>query len=475
MLDLIIRGGQVVTPQGVGIWDLAIQGEQIVALAAPGTLTQDVGRVIDATGKIVVPGGIDPHVHTNWPWPDPRGGPPTFSAGPTQVSRAALFGGTTTLLDFAVWRTRDRLQETLERREGDWQGQSYCDYAYHLILRRMVPPDLLDQLSEVIQAGHSSVKIFTTDVIPGGRGPKLDFGAIWEVFQRLARQGGVAAIHAEDDDLVMHQYDKLSREERVGFENLAEVHSTLSEDLGFRRIIRLAEHVEGAALYMMHVSAATGVQAIAESRAKGFPIYGETLHQYALFTKDDYRRPNGQIYHTYPSLKGPEDHRALWGGMADGAIGSVATDELCTTLEVKTRGQRIDDCYGGNAGVEPRLGIIYTEAVARRGFSLQRFVDLTSAHAAKVFGLYPRKGALAIGSDADIAIIDPSIRRVLRKEDLHETDYSPWEGWDLAGWPVLTILRGKVVVENGQFLADSPAGQWIPRKVADAILSGPAR
>jgi len=476
MLDLVIRGGQVVTPAGVGTWDLGIQGEQIVALAAPDVLTGEAGRVIDATGKIVVPGGIDPHIHAKWHIPALEGGQPSFTEGPTQVSRAALFGGTTTLLDFAAWTPGETLQQTVEQREQDWRDQCYTDYAYHVMLQgEDLPPEIYDQIPEVIQAGYPSIKIFTTDITPSRRGRRLKFGSIWEVLQRLARHGGIAAIHAEDNDIVMHQYEKLMREERVGFEHLAEVHNTLSEDLSFRRVIRLAEHIEGAALYMVHVSAAYGVQAIAESRAKGFPIYGETLHQYALFTSEDYKRPNGQIYHTYPSLKGPEDNRALWEGMATGTIGSVATDEICTPLRVKIQGKRIDDTTGGNAGVEPRMGVIYTESVVRRGYSLERFVELTSAHAAKVFGLYPQKGALAVGSDADIAILDPSIRRKVRVEDLHETDYSPWEGWEIAGWPVMTILRGKVVVENGQLLGEPTLGKWLPRKIPDAIRSGPAR
>src|SRR5262249_34269210 len=154
--------------------------------------------------------------------------------------------------------------------------------------------------------------------------------------------------------------------------NLAEVHNTLSEDISFRRVIRLAELV-GNAVYFVHVSAASGVRAVAEARAAGYPIYGETLHQYANFTSADYRRPNGQMYHTYPSLKHDEDHRALWEGMAKGTISTVATDEVCTTLATKTQGKRIDDCTGGNSGVEPRMSVVYTEGVVRRGFSLERF------------------------------------------------------------------------------------------------------
>jgi dihydropyrimidinase len=474
MLDLVISGGQVVTPRGVGRWDVAVQGEKIVALAAPGTLKGiDIGRVIDATGKIIMPGGIDPHIHSKWPIPNPKGGPPGFSGPPPQSSRAALFGGTTTIIDFAVWTQSETLQESIEKRAKDWTGQCYCDYAFHVMLQGRIPEEILRQLPEAIQAGFPSIKIFTTDITPSRRGRKIGYGDIWEILQILAEHGGIAAIHAEDDDLVMHMYDKLIREGRVSFEQMAEVHNTLSEDLSFRRIIRLAEKIEGAALYMMHVSASTGVVAIEESRAKGYPIYGETLHQYALFSAEDYRRPNGQIYHTYPSLKGAEDHQALWRGMDTGTIGAVATDGICTTLAVKIQGRRIDDTTGGNSGIEPRIGIMYTEMVAKRAYPLEKFVDRTSANAARIMGLYPRKGAIAPGSDADIVILAPNIRRTIRKEDLHETDYSPWEGWEVAGWPSLTLLRGKVVVEDGRFYGSLDDGKRIDRKVSDAILSGP--
>ena len=281
----------------------------------------------------------------------------------------------------------------------------------------------------------------------------LDFGDIWEAFQVLAKAGGLGVIHAEDNDIVMHMYAKLIGEGRIGFEHLAEVHNALSEDLSFRRILRLAESVPGTALYMMHVSAATGVAAIGEARAKGCRSTAKRLHQYMLHTAEDYKLPNGQIYHTYPSLKSEADRQALWEGTLSGGINCVATDELCCSLREKTMGKRIDDTTGGNSGVEPRLAVMYTEMVERRGYSLRRYVDLVSTNAAKIMGLYPRKGAIAIGSDADITILDPSRRGKVRKEDLHETDYTPWEGHEIFAWPMLTILRGKVVVEDGQFHA----------------------
>lgn len=469
MLDLIIRNGQVVTPHGVGAFDVAIKGEKIVAVAAPeGLRDAQAACVVDASNKIVLPGGVDAHMHCQWPTPSGE-----LSAPPAHVSRAALFGGTTMFVDFAVWNPGQTLQQSIELREADWSERCCCDYAFHVLLHGELPPELLEQLPETIQAGFPSIKMFTTDVRPGrAAGRRMSFGDIWEVLQVLAKHRGIACIHAEDNDLIMHMYKKLIREGRTGFENMAEVHSTLSEDLSFRRIIRLAEHVEAAALYLMHVSAHTGVEAIRESRSKGFPIYGETLHQYALFSEADYRRPNGQIYHTYPSLKGEEDHRALWDGiMSNGAISTVATDGICTPLAVKVMGKRIDNTTGGNVGVEPRLAVMYTAMVADRKSSLERFVDVVSANPARIMGMYPRKGAIAAGSDADIAILDPAAKRKIRKEDLHESDYSPWEGLEVAAWPVLTILRGKVVVENGQFLGGPRDGKRIARKISDAILS----
>src|SRR5215470_13446613 len=472
MFDLIIRGGDVVTPQGVVACDVAVAGETIAAIAAPGTLaTQSAGRVIDARAHIVMPGGIDPHVHMHHVWFKPDGSP-LVTAGPEHVGRAALFGGTTTLIDFAFWRDGAPALEAIEARDRDFVGKSPCDWAYHIMLHSEPPPEFAGQLAEAIQAGYPTLKIFTTNILPSRSGRMVDFGDIWEAFQVLAKQGGLGVIHAEDNDIVMHMYAKLIREGRVGFEHLAEVHNQLSEDLSFRRVLRLAESVPGTALYMMHVSAATGVAAIAEARNKELPVYGETLHQYLGYTAEDYKRPNGQIYHTYPSLKSAEDQMALWDGAVRGSIHCIATDELCCTLRDKTVGNRIDDTTGGNSGVEPRLAVMYTEMVVRRGYTLSRYVDLVSSNAARIMGLYPRKGAIAVGSDADITILDPARRGTVRAADLHESDYTPWEGHDIFAWPVTTILRGKVMVEHGQYLGSLRDGRYLKRKISSQTLGG---
>ena len=473
MLDLVIKGGDVVTPQGVTKADVGIKGETIAAVAAPGVLDGvTAARTIDAAGKIVIPGGIDPHVHMAHPWLLP-GGKWLTTEGPDHVGKAALYGGTTTLIDFVYWNSDKTAQQAIEDREKQFKGVAACDYAYHLMVHTDPPHDHMGQLAEAIQAGHPTVKIFTTNILPTRTGRMIDFGDIWEAFQALAKEGGLGVIHAEDNDIVMHMYAKLIREGRVGFEHLAEVHNQLSEDLSFRRVLRLAESVPGTALYMMHVSAGTGVRAIREARAKGLPIYGESLHQYMLYSQEDYKRPNGQIYHTYPSLKSREDQAELWAGTLDGAINCVATDELCCNLQLKTMGNRIDDTTGGNSGVEPRLAVMYTEMVTKRGYSLERYVDLISTNAAKIMGMYPRKGAIAAGSDADIAILDPSKRGVIRKEDLHEQDYSPWEGHAINAWPVTTILRGRMMVDGGKYLGKAGDGVHLKRKIPSALIAEP--
>ena len=472
MFDLIIRSDRVVTPAGVSACDIAVSGDKIAAVAAAGALeAKSARRLIDMTGKIVMPGGIDPHVHCKWYTPHPDG-TVTYTDPASVVSRAALYGGTTTLIDFARWTHVKTVKQAIDDRHRDWKGDCYCDYSFHVMVEGALPPEIFDQLAEALRSGYPTVKIFTTDITPSRRGRMVDFGDIWEVFKVVAQERGMCVMHGEDNDIVMHMYDKLFREGRTGFEHMAEVHNAMSEDLSFRRVITLARNVPGITLYFMHISAKSGVEAVREAREQGLPIYGETLHQYLMYTSEDYKRPNGQMYHTYPSLKSQQDQAELWAGTVDGTIHTVATDEVCCSLNVKTMGKRIDDTTGGNVGVEPRVAIMYTEMVGRRGYTLEKFVGLVSTNAAKIMGLYPRKGAIAAGSDADIAVLDPSKRLTITKEMLHEQDYSPWEGHEVHAWPCLTLLRGKVVVEDGKFSGDVNDGQYLFRKISEEIRGG---
>ena len=473
MLDLVIRGGQVVAPWGVGSWDVAVQGERIVAVSEPGTLTEDVGRVIDATGKVVVPGGIEPHAHIAAPIAGQTG---LETSPPPDVSRAALFGGTTTLIDFAIQYPGIDIFQAIEERTSRWRGQSYADYSHHCMLLGEIPARAISQIKEAIAAGYPSFKIFTTDIrprVPGSEQRLVGMGHLSAVMEEVAANSGIMAIHSEDDDIVQYMYKKFEAEERTEHYNLHLVHTNMSEDVSFRRVLNLAEWT-GAAVYFVHVSAKEGVQAIREARGRGLPIYGETLHNYVSFNAEDYRRPDGMKYHTYPSLKSEEDRLALWDGLLKGGLNTMATDEYCTTYQVKLMGKTLLDVTGGHNGAETRVGITFSEGVSKRGMSLQRFVEITSANAARIMGLYPRKVAIAPGSDADIVLIDPSIHKHLTMDDFHISDYSIWEGWEIEGWPVLTMLRGKVVVEEGNFQGRLGDGQFIPRKISSDILARPA-
>jgi dihydropyrimidinase len=457
----------------VGDWDVAVQGEKIVAVAAPGTLTDDAVRVIDASGMVVVPGGIEPHAHIAAPI---MGQGDLKTAPPEQVSRAALFGGTTTLLDFAIQYPGIDLNQAIQERTAVWKGYSYADYAHHLMLLGAIPTNVLGQLGEAVEDGFATVKIFTTNVRPAASAgePRLvRMGHLHDLMERVQRLGAMLLVHSEDDDMVQHMYEKLAREERTEWWNMHLVHSNESEDVSFRRVLRVAEWT-GSPVYFVHVSAKQGLDAIREARAKGMPVYGETLHNYCCFNSDNYREENGMKYHTYPSLKSEEDRLALWDGIVRGGLNTMATDEYCTSWEVKVAGKLISNVTGGHNGVETRVGITYSEGVSKRGMALQRFVDVTSANAAKIMGLYPRKGVIAPGSDADIVFIDPGIKRPLVKADFHITDYSIWEGFDVEGWPVLTILRGKVVVENGELKSSLGSGKFQTRKVDPEFASRPA-
>ena len=468
MLDLMIRGGRVVTPSGVGPWDVAVMGEKIAAVSAPGALDADVARVIDAEGKIVVPGGIEPHAHIGGPRQPER-------SGAEAVSRAAIYGGTTTVLDFATQVPGHDLRHALDEAAERWQGNAHTDYSYHPIFGLGAEPGHIAQVPELIQEGFPSFKVFTTSIRPPSpqmEDRKTDFGRLAAIMEQVAAHGGVLMIHSEDDEMVHYNYDMAKERGLWDWWNMHVIHSNLSEDVSFRRAIRLAE-CQRVAAYFVHVSAREGVDAIAEARGRGLPVYGETLHNYACFNAENYKEPDGMKYHTYPSLKSEEDRQALWRGLHDGALSTLATDLVSTTWEVKTEYKTVADVTGGHNGIETRVGIAYSEGVGKQGMSLERFAAITSTNAARIFGLYPRKGAIAVGSDADITIIDPSIRRRLTLDDLHLEDYSIWEGWEVQGWPVTTVLRGQVKVEDGRLLGSPADGKLVPRKIAPEVTRAP--
>ena len=482
MLDMIIKGARVVTPSGVGEWDIGISGGKIAAVGLPGLLPEENSTIIDAAGKIVVPGGIETHAHAAANvQPGARqlvSGTP--NAGPADHSLGAIWGGTTTVIDFAPVPNEGDLLKGIHDFLTPWQGNAYTDYSTHCIYKNDSTPDAISRYGELIAGGFPSVKIFTTDIRPPeGRVNsltpigKIDSGRLQDVMEQVARHDGVLAVHGEDDELVMYNYLLAQQRGHWDWHNVHLIHSKAVEDLAFRSVVRLAERT-GAGMYFVHVTAKDGLDVISEARSKGMAVYGEVLTLALSFNCDRYKEEDGMKYHTYPSLKYEDDRLHLWDGLMQDDLSFTATDSSFTTYLDKIAGRNVVDVRGGNIGIEIRMGVNYTEAVVKKGMSLERYVDVTSTNAAKLLGLYPRKGAIAVGSDADFAIIDPLHKKSLSMNDLHVRDYSPWEGWEVEGWPTTVILRGKVMVDKGELLGDGNDGQLIPRKINPAVLQRPA-
>jgi dihydropyrimidinase len=284
----------------------------------------------------------------------------------------------------------------------------------------------------------------------------------------------VAMVHAEDDDLIKYMEAKLRRQGRDQLRNVHLVHTSLGEEIAVRTVAALAEET-GAAVYFAHVCGAQALDAVAERRAAGQPVYGEVLHNCMCFSLDDYDKPDGAKYHIGMGLRPREDGDALWRGLGDGRLSTLATDEYTTSYAVKMAGSDLESTPGGHVGIETRGLIGYSEGVVKRRIPLRRFVEVFSTNPARITGLFPRKGLIAPGSDADLVLWDPGVERTITMADLHhDSDYSPWEGWHVRGWPAMTILGGAVAVEDGKLLSGADTGSFVPRKVDQDVLSRPA-
>jgi len=469
MLDLAVAGGTVVTPDGPAQLDLGVQSGVITMVVSPGSLP-GAARTIDASGRIVLPGGVDPHVHTNAP-NGMRG-----VLGRDVITRAALFGGMTTIIDF-VWPDGDSPRKELDRVVAEWDGTSYTDYGFHVVLSDGTPDAGLAEIPAMIESGFPSFKIFTTTITPPGNSTgafRTSTGTLMEIFRLTAEHGGIVDIHAEDDELVMHQYRKHFAAGTTDVSYMAQVHTTISEDLSFRHCMQLQSHIPGAAAYFHHVTAGLGVEAVREYRAKGRAVYAETLAVLTFVDQSVYAEPDGHKYHIYPSIKFRDDVETIWDGIRSGDIHTFGTDGVCCLWEDKNRARTIHETWGGVTGVEPKMALLYTELVKKRGLGLKRLAEVSSENAAKIFGLYPRKGAILVGSDADLVILDPDDERPASAADLHEGDWTPWEGWVLSGWPACTVQGGRVVVERNVMTDESTGGRLLRRHLDPSVHAGTA-
>ena len=470
MLDLLIRGGRVVSPELTIEQDVGVLGEKIVSLTMPGAGATEAGRIVEAQGNYVMPGGIDSHVHFGMQFPDFK------VQAPFPASRAAACGGTTTIIDFA-WQQHphNTVMQAIEYKRAEMDAEMAIDYGLHVIMSGEITQEEIEEVPKAVEYGIPTVKLFTC--MPSGPdspGFMVDDSRILGVFQQLARNGGMAVLHVEDQCVIDYATRGLYREGRAEGKYIGEARPPLAEAAALSRMLLLGQWAS-VPMYFVHMSTKQGTAAIGEARSRERPVYGEVLHHYLNFTNDDYFKPDGLIYHNYPPLRMKEDQDALWVGARDGALSVVSSDDFTVPLAVKLRGQTVDNVTGGNNGVEIRLPILFSEGVSKGRMSVNRMVALTSTNPAKLFGMYPRKGVIAPGSDADIVVIDPNLKKKITLPELHsDCDYTVWEGWELQGYPVMTIAGGRVVMDSGQFMGVKGAGEFIPRTLTSAVLEGPA-
>lgn len=464
MYDVLIRNGTLVSATRTESLDVAVAGQRIVALATPGALGAVAKQVIDATGLLVLPGGIDPHCHYNM-----------FASGgkvrgePQRFSPAAAFGGTTTVVDFALQEGKTTLHDAVAAKKAEASGEMAVDYGLHVIVTGNVSFDVMDEVADVVRAGVPTIKTIMTYAW------NVDDGQRFGLMQRVAEAGGMSVIHAEDDAIARWLTAKYLREGKTHGGYIAETRNSLVEEAAIRRALLLAERA-GSSLYILHMAAGAGVRALADARARGLPFYGETLVTYLSATAEDlWAGPDnrGLLWANFPAIKQREDQETLWAAIADGRLQVVSSDHMAYTKSDKfeKRGTTVDTIGGGQAAVELRVPVLYSEGVARGRISLNRFVQLIATEPARLMGLYPRKGAIEPGSDADVVLFDPEKKWTVRHEDLHMiSDYSCWEGWELQGQVVTTILRGAVLVRDRAFVGSKTSGEFIPRKLSPELI-----
>jgi dihydropyrimidinase len=454
----LIKNGHIVTAVDSYIADLLIEGETIALIGKDlSAVVGTVDKTIDATGKLVIPGGIDPHTHMDLPF----GG--TSSSDDFETgTRAAAFGGTTTIIDFAVQQHGQALNEALDVWFAKAQGKAVADYGFHMICTDL-PDERLPEMKGLIDQGVSSFKLFMA--YPGVF--LVDDGTIFKAMTTAGEHGGLICMHAENGVVI----DVLVKRALAAGYTAPKYHAltrpTKAEAEGVHRAIAIAEMAE-APVYIVHLSCYDALKEVQNARDLGLPAYAETCPQYLFLDYSYYEQEGfeGAKYVMTPPLRGKENQELLWRGLRSNDLQVISTDH-CPFCMKEQKELGIDDFSkipNGGPGVEHRMSLIYNGGVAQGRISLNRFVELTSTAAAKIFGLFPRKGTIAVGSEADIVIFDPNRDQTISAATHHmRVDYSAYEGWTIKGVTEVVLSRGKVIVENGEWKGQAGAGQFLKR------------
>lgn len=445
--EILIRGGRVVNVDGVRQADVRIVDATVAEVGS--RLTAGPGaRVIDAANRLVMPGGIDPHTHLH----------PGFADDMTSGSMAALAGGITTVGTFATPQRGEAPIAAIDRMAAVVAREAIADVILH---SAVWPPtqELIDLLPTLVERGCPSLKFYMV---------RTDFGAQMEMVVKVleaARVAGVVTmLHCEDGTLLNAAVRRLTAEGKTSLEHYAESRPIVAEVVATQQAAALSESTR-APVYLVHMSSARSLEACRDARRGGAPLYIETRPLFIHLDESKLHGPDHRLYVGQPPLRPRSDVDAMMRGLIDGSIDVLATDHAPWTREQKLDAAlSIARVRPGASDLQFMLPMFFSEGVGKRKLSLERFVATTSTNAARIFGLHPQKGVIAPGADADIAIWDPRLTApVLAANDLSKSDYSPYEGWSVTGWPRTVIRRGEVVVEDGRVIGSAGSGKLVQR------------
>jgi dihydropyrimidinase len=454
--ELLIRGGTLVTATDTMAGDLLIRDGKIVEI---GSGFEPSSRTIDATGKIVLPGGIDTHVHLSHPI-DALGikTADNFHTGTV----AAACGGTTTIIDFALQRPGDSLAQTRQRRLSEVDSEAVIDYGLHTIVTD-VRDETIAEVGPSVHEGFPSFKLMMTYA-----GKRLDDAALLKVMEAAAANGGICYLHCENDAAVTHLVRRHLDRGETGPYYHAKSRPASVEAEATHRAICLAELV-GAPICIAHVTNSGAANVIANAREKGLPVVSETCPQYLTLTEEVFDLAHGfeaAKFVCSPPMRQQSHKDHLWKTLRSGEIQQVASDHAPFRFsDQKTLGRdNFTRIPNGLPGIETRLPLLFTSGVKADRIDLSRFVELVSTNPAKIFGMYPEKGSLDIGTDADIIVIEPEREVTINHEMLHSAmDYSPYEGMCVSGFPTWTISGGEIIVEGGDPQVQRGRGKLVRR------------
>ena len=454
-MKTLIKNGNVVTAVDNYLGDILIEDDKIAVIG--NKLTMEADRTIDAAGKLVIPGGIDPHTHMELPF----GG--TFSSDDFHTGTiAAAHGGTTTIIDFAVQYHGESLIQAIDNWHAKAEGKTAIDYGFHLITTDL-PDERVPEMRQLINEGVMSFKLFMA--YPGVF--LVDDATIYRAMKVTGDAGGLICMHAENGIVINEIIKEALAKGHTAPKYHALTRPTKAEAEGVHRAIAIAD-IAGSPVYIVHLSCSDALEEVRAARDKGIPAYAETCPQYLFLDYSLYEREGfeGAKWVMTPPLREKWNQDKLWQGLQGNDLQVVSTDHcpFCFKEQKELGRDDFTKIPNGGPGVEHRMSLIYNGGVAGGRISLNRFVELTSTSAAKIFGLFPRKGTIAVGSDADIVIFDPNEEMTISSSTHHmNVDYSAYEGTKVKGVTKTVLSRGKVVIDDGKFVGKPGDGQFLKR------------